>query len=206
MEPDRSDTNLLFGILAVKMNFIAKEDLFEAMGIWFLDRQKTLGEILVERTFRQGIVLPPDILERTGYRLPTEGEWEYVCRSGATTTWPHGLSEARVKDYAWALPNAGRVMHTPGLKPPNDLGMFDILGNAGEWCINLIDLNRDPNEARLKDDKMLFTNPTEGFGVDSRGGSFLDPLPDIRPANRNIRRVGERLPFSGFRLARTCPK
>ena len=49
MEPDGSDTNLLFGILAVKMNFIAKEDLFEAMGIWFLDRRKTLGEILVER-------------------------------------------------------------------------------------------------------------------------------------------------------------
>ena len=49
MEPDRSDTNLLFGILAVKMNFIAKEDLFEAMGIWFLDRSKALGEILVER-------------------------------------------------------------------------------------------------------------------------------------------------------------
>ena len=49
MEPDGSDTNLLFGILAVKMNFIGKEDLFEAMGIWFLDRRKTLGEILVER-------------------------------------------------------------------------------------------------------------------------------------------------------------
>ena len=49
MEPDRTDTNLLFGILAVKMNFIAKEDLFEAMGVWFLDRHKTLGEILVDR-------------------------------------------------------------------------------------------------------------------------------------------------------------
>ena len=49
MEPDGSDANLLFGILAVKMNFIGKEDLFEAMGIWFLDRRRTLGEILVER-------------------------------------------------------------------------------------------------------------------------------------------------------------
>src|SRR5262249_40605002 len=37
------------GILAVKMNFIENEDLFEAMGIWFLDRQKSLGEILVDR-------------------------------------------------------------------------------------------------------------------------------------------------------------
>src|SRR6185312_9039924 len=54
MEPDRSDTNLLFGILAVKMNFIAKEDLFEAMGIWFLDRRKALGDILVERQALSG--------------------------------------------------------------------------------------------------------------------------------------------------------
>src|SRR5690242_5822059 len=54
MEPDRSDTNLLFGILAVKMNFIANEDLFEAMGIWFLDRRKGLGDILVERQALSG--------------------------------------------------------------------------------------------------------------------------------------------------------
>ena len=54
MEPDRTDTNLLFGILAVKMNFIRKEDLFEAMGVWFLDRHKTLGEILVERQALSG--------------------------------------------------------------------------------------------------------------------------------------------------------
>jgi eukaryotic-like serine/threonine-protein kinase len=49
MEPDRSDTNLLFGILAMKMNFIRPDDLLDAMGIWFLDRQKALGEILTER-------------------------------------------------------------------------------------------------------------------------------------------------------------
>jgi hypothetical protein len=49
MEPDKGDTNLLFGILAMKMNFIRQDDLLEAMGIWFLDRQKTLGQILTER-------------------------------------------------------------------------------------------------------------------------------------------------------------
>jgi serine/threonine protein kinase len=49
MEPDRNDTNLLFGILAMKLNFIRQDDLLEAMGIWFLDRQKTLGQILTER-------------------------------------------------------------------------------------------------------------------------------------------------------------
>ncbi len=49
IEPEKSDTNLLFGILAMKMNFIRPDDLLEAMGIWFLDRKRTLGEILTER-------------------------------------------------------------------------------------------------------------------------------------------------------------
>jgi formylglycine-generating enzyme required for sulfatase activity len=153
-----------------------------------------------------GQALPRDALERTGYRAPTEAEWEYVCRSGTTTIWPHGLSEARLKDYAWTPLNAGRVMHSPGMKAPNDGGMFDMLGNASEWCIGLVDLNRDPNVFRTKDDTLAFTELREGYGVDARGGSFLDPSADIRPANRSIRRIIERLPFFGFRLARTLPR
>ena len=158
------------------------------------------------RAIGVGMVLPSDALERTGYRIPTEAEWEYTCRAGASTIWPHGLSETRLNDCAWTLVNAGRIMHPPGLKPPNDMGMFDILGNASEWCIGLVDLNRDPNIFRTRDDTLPATTAGEGYGVDTRGGSFLDPSADIRPANRNIRRVAERLPFSGFRLARTCPK
>jgi formylglycine-generating enzyme required for sulfatase activity len=153
-----------------------------------------------------GMDLPGDALERTGYRVPTEAEWEYISRAGTTTIWPHGRSEARLTDYAWSLSNAGRLMHPPGLKPPNDRGMFDILGNASEWCIGLVDLNRDPNIFRTAHDTLPFAKASESFGVDSRGGSFLDPSADIRAANRNIRRVAERLPFFGFRLARTCPK
>ena len=80
---------------------------------------------------------PKDALERTGYRLPTEAEWEYACRSGTTTLWPHGLSEPRLTDYAWSLRNSGRVMHPPGLKRPNEMGLFDVLGNASEWCTDL---------------------------------------------------------------------
>ena len=49
IEPEKSDANLLFAILAMKMNFIRPDDLLEAMGIWFLDRKRTLGQILTER-------------------------------------------------------------------------------------------------------------------------------------------------------------
>src|SRR5262249_15696062 len=155
------------------------------------------------KAYGPGMVLPPDALERTGYRVPTEAEWEYACRSGATTTWPHGLSEARLRDYAWTLLNSGRILHAPGLKPPNDLGLFDILGNASEWWFGLVGANREPNIIGSKEDRLWFTEVKEGFTVDTRGGSFLDVAGDIRPANRNIRRPIERLPYFGIRLART---
>ena len=49
MQSDGDDTNLLFGILAVKLDFINRDELIEAMGAWFLDRRRTLGEVLVDR-------------------------------------------------------------------------------------------------------------------------------------------------------------
>jgi formylglycine-generating enzyme required for sulfatase activity len=158
------------------------------------------------KLFQTGMTLPGNVLERTGYRLPTEGEWEYACRSGATTLWPQGLSEPRLMDYAWVIRDSGRLMHRPGLKRPNELGLFDTLGNASEWCMGALDLNRDANEQRPKEDRLLLLTIQDDQGVDSRGGSSLDPSADVRSANRNIRHPNERLPFFGMRLARTCPK
>jgi serine/threonine protein kinase/formylglycine-generating enzyme required for sulfatase activity len=154
-----------------------------------------------------GMTLPKNALERTGYRLPTEAEWEFACRAGTTTLWPHGLSESRLMSYAWFLRDAGRVMHPSGQKRPNELGLFDVLGNASEWCTGTVDQSWDPERPRPRDDvlQLLLVEDTKQV-VDSRGGSFLDPSADVRSANRNLRRPNERLPFFGMRLARTCPK
>ena len=151
--------------------------------------------------------MPENALDRTGYRLPTEVEWEYACRSGTTTLWPHGLSEPRLISYAWTVRGSSRAMHPSGLKRPNEMGLFDVLGNASEWCAATLDMYRPDDQTRPTEDRLeMLTIRDEHQAVDARGGSFLDPSADVRSANRNIRRPNERLPNIGMRIARTCPR
>ncbi len=85
--------------------------------------------------------------ERIGYRLPTEAEWEFACRAGTTTDWYWGndTTEDTVKNYCWYRFNANDYFWTQphaeynGLQPvaqkqPNAWGLYDMSGNAWEWC------------------------------------------------------------------------
>jgi serine/threonine protein kinase/formylglycine-generating enzyme required for sulfatase activity len=174
---------------------------------WLSNREKIPeDQWCYPKAIGPGMTLPKNALERTGYRLPTEAEWEFACRAGTTTLWPHGLSESRLTSYAWTLRDAGRVMHPSGQKRPNELGLFDVLGNASEWCTSTVDKSWDPDRPRLREDALQLLLVEDSQIIDSRGGSFLDPSADVRSANRNLRRPNERLPFLGMRLARTCPK
>ena len=87
------------------------------------------------RQYGEGMSIPADVLERTGYRLPTEAEWEYACRAGAGTSRYYGHSPDLLKVYASVPKPTARI--TPGRAAslfPNDLGLFDMLGNMDEWC------------------------------------------------------------------------
>ncbi len=74
--------------------------------------------------------------ERRDYRLPTEAEWEFVCRVGSTTRYDFGESVAQRSDYAWFDRAAIDGPFEVKKKLPNNLGIYDIRGNVREWCID----------------------------------------------------------------------
>jgi len=69
------------------------------------------------------------------YRLPTEAEWELAARAGATGAW--SLSETELAQREWYSANSERKTNPVGKKNANGLGLFDILGNVGEWAVDV---------------------------------------------------------------------
>ena len=70
------------------------------------------------------------------YRLPTEEEWEYACRAGTDTIWYFGDSDDELGEHAWVFANSAAAPHPVGQKRSNPWGLFDMYGNAREWCSN----------------------------------------------------------------------
>ncbi len=78
--------------------------------------------------------LPAERAAGRRYRLPTEAEWEYACRAGEKKAFCFGDNLVLLSDYAWHGGNARNQLHPVGFKRPNAWGLYDMHGNAAEWC------------------------------------------------------------------------
>ena len=138
---------------------------------------------------------------RLGASLPTEAQWEYACRAGTTTAYVGGDDEDGLDDYGWYASNSGDggdyKPHPVGTKKPNKWGLYDMHGNALEWCLD--SWNGDYSADPAIDPVSPF--PPAGYSHRMRrGGAYGGSADYCRSARRDSQIPGDGGYFNGFRI------
>ena len=116
------------------------------------------------------------------YRLPSEAEWEYACRSRESTAYSFGKGTKIIDQFGWHKRNSEGQLHKSGMKKPNGFGLYDMHGNAAEWVLD----SYDPEayivwergvQNPVKKNRMLYPRVV-------RGGSFKEDPDRLRSAAR----------------------
>lgn len=139
-----------------------------------------------------------ELQDEVTFRLPTEKEWEYACRAGSRDINGYSCEILRnFSQYMWNYQQLGiqavetnslPTSHPVGRKIPNTWGLYDMLGNVGEWCE---DVYRSYEENGFEE---------PGLRV-IRGGSYTDLATYCRCATRNALEPEWKNRFTGFRVA-----
>jgi sulfatase modifying factor 1 len=136
--------------------------------------------------------------QKTGktYRLPTEAEWEYAARGGASASSATAkyAGSSNYDEVAWYDINSGSKTHPVGQKKPNELGIYDMSGNVWEWCND-----RDGNYSRGSQTNPQ--GPSSGSLRVLRGGGWAGNARRCRVSNRKYYILDCRFDNRGFRLA-----
>jgi eukaryotic-like serine/threonine-protein kinase len=175
----------------------------------WLSRKESLPECYEpnpQGEYAAGMKIKSDALRLTGYRLPTEGEWEYACRAGAATSRYYGSSVDLLGRYAWYSGTSQDHAWACGSLLPNELGLFDLLGNVTEWCQDVPKIYRPDNRGQVTDlEASVDALVDETFPRLLRGGSFDSQAAYVRSAYRGRYTPSSRYFNFGFRPSRTYP-
>jgi eukaryotic-like serine/threonine-protein kinase len=149
---------------------------------------------------KEGMKPYDDHLHRTGYRLPTDAEWEYACRALASADRYYGHPAQLMPNYAWFNLNSELRSQPVGLLKPNDFGLFDMYGNINEWCQETFD-HLVPGEEDREDTSPLSNNVLRVV----RGGHYYNQARDLVADRRDTANPHDPFFSLGFRVARTHP-
>ncbi len=162
-----------------------------------------------------GMPLPADYLRRSGYRLPTEAEWELAVRAGTSTARFFGASDVFLPEYAWFARHPPKTKSAPvdpqdpqrtsrvARLKPNDLGLFDVYGNVWEWTQDRVERFQTADDREDREDTTLRVSDQDART--RRGGAFPYGAEMARSAGRGpvTSLPTNRRDNLGFRIART---
>ena len=134
--------------------------------------------------------------EKTGknFRMPTEAKWEYAARGGSRSKGYTYAGSNNIDEVAWYERNSNNEIHPVAQKQPNELGLYDMTGNVGEWCYDWYDSYR--SSVRINPIGSL-----EGSERVLRGGNWFTQARYCRSTYRNTEKPSKRYNGIGLRLA-----
>ena len=125
--------------------------------------------------------------------LPTEAQWEYAAAGGES--YPYAGSD-NIRDVAYYASNANERLHPVGEKRENGFDLYDMSGNAAEWCTDW--MSRYEN-TRVTDPQGPAENPGHHKKI-VRGGSYLANERDMDIRHRSVQTYDTSEPHIGFRV------